>query len=183
MLCSDDFHGFWRGFTRCFVMLIVYFEDQEACLCNWCHTCVNCWAYKGSVCSIQVIFDTEVKMKTSAVLVASCALFLIMASLCTTGEGFALTLSSRREQLKVAKKRQGLAEEDRMRKKLRKLENRQTELDRKVTDLKKMLKKYKSTHRSKVRFFPNLTFKFSSTIPMHCETLGLGSDREERNKI
>ena len=110
---------------------------------------MNCWAYKGSACSIQVIFDTEVKMKASTILVASCALFLIMASLCTTGEGFALTLSSRREQLKVAKKRQGLAE-DRMRKKLRKLENRQTELDRKVTDLKKMLKKYKSTHRTKV---------------------------------
>lgn len=120
---------------------------------------MNCWAYKGSVCSIQVIFDTEVKMKTSAVLVASCALFLIMASLCTTGEGFALTLSSRREQLKVAKKRQGLAEEDRMRKKLRKLENRQTELDRKVTGLKKMLKKYKSTHRSKVRFFPKKSLR------------------------
>ena len=115
---------------------------------------MNCSAYKGSVCSIQVIFDTDVKMKTSTVLLASSALFLIMASLCRTGDGFALTLSSRREQLKVAKKRQGLAEEDRMRKKLRKLENRQTELDRKVTGLKMMLRKYKSTHRTKVRFFP-----------------------------
>ena len=127
-------------------------------------------------------------MKASTILVASSALFLIMASLCTTGEGFALTLSSRREQLKVAKKRQGLAEEDRMRKKLRKLENRQTELDRKVTDLKKMLKKYKSTHRTKVRFFSlNNPYVFniysSSTIEMHCKTRSLGSDREERKKI
>ena len=133
---------------------------------------MNCWVYKGSVCNIQVIFDTEVKMRTSTILVASCALFLIMASLCKTGEGFALTLSSRREQLKVAKKRQELAEEDRMRKKLRKLENRQTELDRKVTDLKKMLKKYKSTHRTKVSIFLKqiptcLTFNSSSSILMH----------------
>lgn len=114
---------------------------------------MNCWVYKDSVCSIQVIFDTEVKMRASTILVASYTLFLIMASLCNTGEGFALTLSSRREQLKVAKKRQELAEQDRLRKRLRKLENRETELNRKVTDLKKMLKKYKSTHRTKVSIF------------------------------
>lgn len=149
---------------------------------------MNCWVYKDSVCSIQVIFDTEVKMRASTILVASYTLFLIMASLCNTGEGFALTLSSRREQLKVAKKRQELAEEDRLRKRLRKLENRETELNRKVTDLKKMLKKYKSTHRTKVSIFlkknpTRLTFGSSSTIPMHCKTLGFGSAREARNKI
>jgi len=128
-------------------------------------------------------------MRASTILVASFALFLIIASLCNTGEGFALTLSSRREQLKVAKKRQELAEEDRMRKRLRKLENRETELNRKVTGLKKMLKKYKSTHRTKVSIFSekhpyvfNL-WLFSSTIPMHCKTLGFGSDRDARNKI
>lgn len=89
-------------------------------------------------------------MRPSTILVAFSALFLIMSSLCKTGEGFALTLSAKREQLKVARKRQELAEEDRMRKKLRKLQNRETELDRRVADLKKMLKKYKSTHRTKV---------------------------------
>ena len=115
---------------------------------------MNCWVYKDSVCSIQVIFDTEVKMRPTTILVASCALFLILASLCKTGEGFALTLSAKREQLKAARKRQELAEEDRMRKRLRKLENRKTELDRRVTGLKKMIKKYKSTHRTKVSILP-----------------------------
>lgn len=166
--------------------LSILSRDQGACLCNWCHTYVNCWVYKGSVCSIQVIFDTEVKMRASTILVASLALYLIMASLCNTGEGFALTLSSRREQLKVAKKRQELAEEDRMRQRLRKLENRETELNRKVTNLKKMLKKYKSTHRSKVSGFWKKclrTFNIWLFSSMHCKTLGFGSDWEARNKI
>lgn len=132
----------------------IYFDDRGACICNWCHTCVNCWVYKASVCSIQVIFDTEVKMRASTILVASCVLFLVMASLCKTGEGFALSLTARREQLKAAKKKQASAEEDKMRKRLRKLQNRQTELNRKVTDIKKMIKKYKSTHRTKVSNFP-----------------------------
>ena len=93
-------------------------------------------------------------MRARTILVALFVLFLVMASLCKTGEGFALSLSARREQLKAAKKKQASAEEDKMRKRLRKLQNRQTELDRKVTDLRKMIKKYKSTHRTKVSIFP-----------------------------
>lgn len=90
-------------------------------------------------------------MRTSSILVASFAIiFLVMASLSKTGEGFALSLTARRDQLKASKKKQASAEEDKMRKRLKKLQNKRAELERKVADVRKWIKKYKSTHRTKV---------------------------------
>ena len=106
---------------------------------------------KTSVCSIQVIFHTQAKMRTSSVLVVFVAIFLVMASLFKTSEGFALSLTARRDQLKASKRKQTSAEEDKMRKRLKKLENRKAELERKVEDVRKWIKKYKSRHRTKVR--------------------------------
>ncbi|KAL9984657.1 hypothetical protein ACROYT_G006978 [Oculina patagonica] len=88
-------------------------------------------------------------MRTSSVLVVSVAIFLVMALLFKTGEGFALSLTARRDQLKASKKKQASAEEDKMRKRLKKLEDRRAELDRKVADVRKWIKRYKSTHRTK----------------------------------
>lgn len=73
-----------------------------------------------------------------------------MASLCRTGEGFALTLTARRDQLKTGKRRQ-VTEAVKMRRKLKRLKNRELELERKVSELSKWLRRYKSTRRSKVR--------------------------------
>ena len=94
----------------------------------------------------------ERKMKTSTVLTISFVLFLVLATLCRNSEGFALSLTARRDELKRNKKKQA-SDGVRLRRKLKRLKNKELELERKVSELSKWVQKYKTTHRSKVRIF------------------------------
>lgn len=90
----------------------------------------------------------ERKMKTSTVLTISFVLFLVLATLCRNSEGFALSLTARRDELKRNKKKQA-SDGVRLRRKLKRLKNKELELERKVSELSKWVQKYKTTHRSK----------------------------------
>lgn len=94
----------------------------------------------------------ERNMKTSTVLTISFVLFLVLATLCRNSEGFALSLTARRDELKRNKKKQA-SDGVRLRRKLKRLKNKELELERKVSELSKWVQKYKTTHRSKVRIF------------------------------
>ncbi|KAJ7391552.1 hypothetical protein OS493_017247 [Desmophyllum pertusum] len=87
-------------------------------------------------------------MRTSAVLMVSIVFFLVMASLCKTSEGFVASLTARRDQVKAGK-RKHTSKDRKTRRRLRKLLNKEKELERKLTDITKWVKKYKSAPRSK----------------------------------
>ncbi|RMX54387.1 hypothetical protein pdam_00013889 [Pocillopora damicornis] len=73
-------------------------------------------------------------MKTSTVLTISFVLFLVLATLCRNSEGFALSLTARRDELKRDKKKQA-SDGVRLRRKLKRLKNKELELERKVSEL------------------------------------------------
>lgn len=94
----------------------------------------------------------ERKMTTTTVLTISFVFFLVLASLCRTSQGFALSLTARRDELKKSKRKQ-VSDGVRLRRKLKRLKDKELELERKVSELSKWVRRYKTTHRSKVRFF------------------------------
>ena len=94
-------------------------------------------------------------MRGNSVVLISIALFIILASLYETSEGFMASLTARRDQLKVKKKKEKL-EEERIERRLQKLQNREKAVARKLQHLKKWVKKFKSSQRTKVSFYEPL---------------------------
>ena len=88
-------------------------------------------------------------MRAGSVLRVSIFLFIITASLYQTSEGFVASLTARREQLKMEKRKERL-EEERVERRLQKLENKERAMERKLRHLREWVKKYKSKHRTKV---------------------------------
>ncbi|PFX32131.1 hypothetical protein AWC38_SpisGene3066 [Stylophora pistillata] len=75
-------------------------------------------------------------MTTTTVLTISFVFFLVLASLCRTSQGFALSLTARRDELKKSKRKQ-VSDGVRLRRKLKRLKDKELELERKVSELSK----------------------------------------------
>ena len=90
-------------------------------------------------------------MRASSIVFVSIAFFIVMASLFETSDGFVVSLTARKQQLKLTKRKERL-EKERMEKRLRKLLNKRTKVDKKLNHLREWIKKYKTKQKSKVSF-------------------------------
>ena len=99
-------------------------------------------------------------MKASSLVFTSIVLFVVMASLHETSEAFVVSLTARRDQLKMEKKRK--LEEERVERRLQELENEEQDVQRRLRHLRKWVQRHKAENRAKVSLFSSSLIYFYS---------------------
>lgn len=117
--------------------------------------------------SLKTTLREQEKMRASWVVFMAIGLFAVMASFYERSEGFVISLNARRDQLKASRRKEKL-EEEKIERRLRKLLNKKLEVERKLNHLRKWVKKYKSSHRSKVSLSTLEFVRESNKDPTSC---------------
>lgn len=88
-------------------------------------------------------------MKASSPLFLFIAVFIVIASFYETSEAFILSVSARRDQLRIEKLKKKL-EEEKIARRMQALEQKEQEVQRNLRRLQKLVQKFKAKSKGKI---------------------------------
>lgn len=163
---SMNYSGYLQNFWDDFMFLLPdwrhkYLSDDETI--DLARSCLYIRAYmqgqksksskthscKDSTCRLTQ--DADI-MKASSPLFLSIAAFIVIASFYETSEAFILSLSARKDQLRIEKLERKL-EEEKIARRMQALEQEEQDVQRKLRRLQKLVQKYKAKSKGKVSLF------------------------------
>lgn len=106
-------------------------------------------------------------MKASSPLFLSIVVFIVIASFYETSEAFTLSLSARRDQLRMEQLKKRL-EEEKIARRMQALEQEEQDVQRKLRRLQKLVQKYKAKSKGKVSLFFRF---FENKLPFYCKNI------------